>query len=328
MKGVFVDFRLLKECVLMEAVLAHYGIRLRGVGKISLRGPCPLPTHTSERSKESFNVNTVKNVWTCYSASCVCARGGKVGGDVLDFVALMDECSVREAAIRLQARFPISAVSLRGSTAAWEHTKGNLPSAGTAEREDIRANKPLTFTLTGIDPTHPYLRNRGISAGTAQHFGTGFFPGRGSMAGRIVIPIHDEGSRLVAYAGRSVDGAKPRYRLPAGFMKSAILFNLHRVSSDEVVVVEGFFDCLNVWQAGHQNVIALMGCSLSAQQERLLSRFKRIILLLDGDDAGVQATRVIADRLVRCRFVRAVEIAVGRQPDELSSEEIRAFLRF
>ena len=316
MKGVFVDFRQLKENVLIEAVLAHYGIRLRRVGKTSLRGPCPLPTHTSERSKDSFNVNTARNVWACYSASCVCARGGKVGGDVLDFVALMDECSVREAAIRLQARFPISAVPLRRSA------------VGTAEHEDTRANKPLTFTLTGIDPTHPYLRNRGISAGTARQFGTGFFPGRGSMAGRIVIPIHDESGRLVAYAGRSFDGAEPRYRFPAGFMKSAILFNLHRVSSDEVVVVEGFFDCLNVWQAGLQNVVALMGSSLSAQQERLLSRFKRIILFLDGDDAGVQATKVIADRLVRSRFVRAVKIAGGEQPDELSSEEIRGLLRF
>lgn len=328
MKGTFVDFRQIKECVLIEAVLAHYGIRLRGVGEISLRGPCPLPTHTSERSKDSFNVNTVKNVWSCYSASCVCARGGKVGGDVLDLVALMEECSVREAAIRLQGRFPISAVLLRGSGAGREHTQGNPPSAGPAEHENIRANKPLTFTLTGIDPTHPYLRNRGIRAGTARHFGTGFFPGRGSMTGRIVIPIYDEAGRLVAYAGRSVDGAEPRYRFPAGFMKSAILFNLHRVSSDEVVVVEGFFDCLNVWQAGYKNVIALMGCSLSAEQERLLSRFNRIILFLDGDDAGVQATRVIADRLVRSRFVRVVKIVGAEQPDELSSEEIRGLLQF
>ena len=73
-------------------------------------------------------------------------------------------------------------------------------------------------------------------AETVRQFGTGFFPGCGSMAGRIVIPIHDEGGRLVAYAGRSVDGAEPRYRFPTGFMKSTILFNLHRVSSDEVVV--------------------------------------------------------------------------------------------
>ncbi|MCE5306069.1 MAG: CHC2 zinc finger domain-containing protein, partial [Acidobacteriales bacterium] len=235
MKGTFVDFRQLKESVLIEAVLAHYGIRLRRVGETSLRGPCPLPTHTSERSRESFNVNTVKNVWACYSASCICARSAKIGGDVLNLVALMDKCSVRDAAIKLQTWFLIPAVPLR------------LPPA-EVEHEDLRTNKPLPFTFTGIDPTHPYLRNRGISAGTARHFGTGFFPGRGSMAGRIVIPIYDEVGRLVAYAGRSVDGAEPRYRFPAGFMKSAILFNLHRVSSDEVVVVEGFFDCLNVWQ--------------------------------------------------------------------------------
>ena len=60
-------------------------------------------------------------------------------------------------------------------------------------------------------------------------FGIGYFPGKGSMSGRVVIPIHNERGELVAYAGRAIDQTEPKYKLPAGFKKSAVLFNLHRV---------------------------------------------------------------------------------------------------
>jgi DNA primase len=70
------------------------------------------------------------------------------------------------------------------------------------------------------------------------------------MAGRIVIPIESERGELVAYAGRSIDGSEPKYKLPAGFKKSQVLFNLCRameeVPTGAVVLVEGFFDCMKV----------------------------------------------------------------------------------
>ena len=71
------------------------------------------------------------------------------------------------------------------------------------------------------------------------------------MAGRVVIPIHDENGFLVAYAGRSLDETDPKYRFPPRFRKSLVLFNLHRAAAEgkSVIVVEGFFDCFKVHQA-------------------------------------------------------------------------------
>ena len=72
------------------------------------------------------------------------------------------------------------------------------------------------------------------------------YAGPGLMQARVVIPIHDERVRLLAYAGRSLDGGTPKYKLPAGFPKAAVLFNLHRAAAcpqDWVIVEEGFFDC-------------------------------------------------------------------------------------
>ena len=54
------------------------------------------------------------------------------------------------------------------------------------------------------------------------------YRGTGFLAGRCVIPIRDEKSQLVAYAGRAVNGEEPKYRFPAGFRKSQVLFNLDR----------------------------------------------------------------------------------------------------
>ena len=100
----WVDFRMLKQSVGIEQMLASYRVELKRAGHHQLRGPCPLPTHGSERSRQSFSVDTAKNVWACHSASCCQVRQGRVGGNILDLVALLEGCSIRDAALRLQER--------------------------------------------------------------------------------------------------------------------------------------------------------------------------------------------------------------------------------
>jgi DNA primase len=102
------------------------------------------------------------------------------------------------------------------------------PSGWGVGEKAAASNKLPTFQLKGIDPAHPYLFTRGISRETAESFGVGYFAGKGSMSGRVVIPIHNEEGGLVAYAGRTIDDSEPKYKLPVGFHKSLELFNLHR----------------------------------------------------------------------------------------------------
>lgn len=191
-------------------------------------------------------------------------------------------------------------------------------------------NTPLALRLKGIDATHPYLGERGISKELAEEFGVGFFSGKGSMHGRIVIPIHNESGHLIAYAGRSVDGTEPKYELTARFDKSLVLYNLHRALRDprkeEVVIVEGIFGCLKVYQTGLP-CVALMGCSMSEQQEELLAKcFLLAWVLFDGDEAGRSAAAQCVGRLMRRMFVKVVVLPDGRQPDQLRIEELRGLL--
>jgi DNA primase len=242
----------------------------------------------------------------------------------LDFVAAMEKCSIREAALQLQQWFggpsPVAPMAVRRQ-ASQKVLEGQLV------RKQEGFNPPLSFALKAVDPTHPYLAQRGINRSTAIAFGVGFYAGPGLLSGRIAIPIQNRHGEIVAYAGRALDGRPPKYKLPAAFRKTLELFNLHRAAatdSETVVLVEGYFDCLRVHQAGLPSVVALMGSSLSEVQERaLLQHFERVILMLDGDTAGRAATLAIAARLSgRCSMIIA-RVPGGTQPDQMSSSAIQ-----
>ena len=314
------DFRSLKQRILMDRVLARYGVKLRSVGPHTLCGPCPLPTHTSRQSRESFSVNLARQVWSCHSASCIAARHGCLGGHVIDLVAILESCTLRQAGLRLQDWFS-------GSLSTSLPTP--LPAVAVASSA-IQPNRPLRFALQNIDTQHPYLTQRGISPSTARWFGVGMYHGAGFLTGRCVIPIRDEKSRLVAYAGRAIHEEEPKYRFPAGFRKSQVLFNLDRAMQTDgpnVIVVEGFFDALKVHQAGHPAVVALMGTSFSQRQsELLLNRFASVTLMLDGDQTGRRAAEVIAALLKPKVPVHQVELPNRAQPDQLSPTEINVLV--
>jgi len=338
----WVSFDEIKKTVSLQMVLDHYRIPLRRIGPDTLRGKCPLPTHNSKTSAESFTATLSKGVggaWACQSQSCIKSRG-RVGGNVLDFVAAMENCSVRDAAIKLQMLFLVPAAGAAHRPAGKEPhadiSAGKEPEPTLVSKkigDEVResdSNKPLSFTLQKIDHAHRYVNGRGLTDGIARTFGVGVFPGNGSMQGRFVIPIQNANGELVAYAGRSIDGTEPRYKFPTGFHKSLELFNLHYVKGElSVVLVEGFFDCMKVTQAGFPSV-ALMGSTMSKKQEELLAEhFGHLIVMLDGDEAGRVAAQGIADRLRQIIYqVDVVDLPDGVQPDQLSKDELRKLLDF
>ncbi len=306
MRREFVSFAAIKREVPMKAVLEHYRIHgLRG-GQGRYRGRCPV--HRGE-GEDAFHVELERNVFHCFRCGA--------GGTVLDLVARLEGCTLLRAACQLRDWFPGGAGSsgVRGQRVTKGKTVGN---------------RPLGFVLAGVDSAHPYLAERHLAAGTAARFGVGFYRGGGLMRGRVVIPIHDEQGRLLAYAGRSVDGSRPRYRFPAGFAKSRVLFNFHRATAapgDTAVVVEGFFDCMRVTQAGFASVVSLMGTELYEHPARLLrERFARVVVLLDGDEAGRKARGRVAGGLRDTCAVRVIELPEGAQPDQLPDGQLRGLL--
>src|SRR5690242_7234595 len=104
MSGTWVDFKSIKTTVSMRAVLEHYGIKLKAAGT-ELRGACPIHGGTSP---DSFHVSVAKQCFQCF----VC----HAQGNVLDFVGAMEKCSVRDAALKIQAWLPLGGPATASST--------------------------------------------------------------------------------------------------------------------------------------------------------------------------------------------------------------------
>ena len=320
----WVDFAEIRSKVSLEAVLfQHYVIdNLKRHGN-KVIGPCPVHGGDSPRA---FHADLDKNVWHCFSQ---CKRGG----NQLDFVALKEGISIREAALRLQQVFlgskpepPLTADSVPGEQPP-ETTGKDQPSTGPPFPDH---NPPLKVKLN-LKAEHPHLlKDRGLNLETINHFGVGYCSG-GIMRGTIAIPVHDELGNLVAYAGRRL---KPsdieewgKYKLPKGFRKELVLFNFHRVKElaqeQGAIVVEGFFSAFKLYQAGLQNVVATMGCELSDRQAELLSQAKDVIVLFDGDQAGWSGAEAVREKLAGRVPVRIARLPEGVEPDDLTPKALQ-----
>ncbi|MBC8459221.1 MAG: toprim domain-containing protein [Deltaproteobacteria bacterium] len=333
-KTEWVDFKEIKEKVKIEDILQHYNL-LEGFTRKDdeLTGFCPI--HDSERYyKDSFSANVKKNNWHCF----VC----DAGGNILDFVAQIEDVSIREAALLIQEWFDITPkkpelARRKGGdrTKAKREAAAPTPAAPSPSIEPV--NPPLTFKLKNLDSNHPYLKERGLAKETIKAFGLGFCQ-RGLIKERIAIPIHNENGELVAYAGRypgEPPEGEPKYKLPPKFQKHLVLYNFHQAKDlakeQSLILVEGFFDLFNIWQAGLKNVVALMGTSMSDEQARLiveeLGPDGKLALMLDPDEVGLKATQEIIDKLIEKLYIKVINLKKeGLQPDSLSKENIQELL--
>ena len=335
----FVDFKEVKSKVSIVQVLERYDLikSLKPSGD-RLSGPCPIhkgsnPTH--------FRVSVGKNCFNCFGE---CSRGG----NVIDFVSMMEGVEFRDAALLLQEWFmteqPAVEVTAPNQTqsARVAEAPATIVEVAQVERqptreesapeEETEPNTPLDFELQSLENEHPYFDERGIKPDTIAEFGLGYCK-KGVMKGRIVFPIHNAEGNLVAYIGRwpGDPGDRPKYKQPKDFRRSVEVFNLHRAETEPsdrpLVVVQGFFGCLALWQAGITRCVALMSDHLSQTQENLirdtLEPGEPVVLLFDENESGRRGRADAAARLAHHTFVRVTPLPVGgQQPDHLSSDEL------
>lgn len=142
---------------------------------------------------------------------------------------------------------------------------------------------------------------------------------------RLIFPIRDVQGRTIAFGGRILPGASgdnpakyinsPETKL---FSKSDNLYALDlardRVAkSREIVVVEGYTDVIMAHQVGIDHVVAVLGTALGPRHIQLLRRFAdRVILVLDGDEAGQRRTNEILELFVAAQ----IDLRILTLPEE------------
>jgi DNA primase len=286
-----------------DEIASHYGLTLRLQGS-QLRGACPLHGGTNPTA---FVIDPNRGVFFCHS----CGQGG----GLQTFLHAMEggTGSGRDGQARTDG-----------------HARRRAPSLFELQRLAQNRNV-LLCGLPEVEPvyprdaTHPYFASRGVDVATVVALGGGVYTGPGPFNGRAVFPVWTPEGKLVGHVGRAIDpDVGPRYLCERGFRKSLLLFHEQPgQATGTVIVVEGIFDALAVVQAGFQNVVALIGCMASDSQLATLSRYRQVVSLLDGDDAGREGARLL--KRVLGKRVTVVDLGEG-DPGAATADRLRSAL--
>jgi len=353
-------------------------VKLRKSGK-NYSGFCPF--HPNTRTP-SFAVFPESGTWRCFGA---CNEGGDIFSFVMkkegwDFPEALRQLAER-AGVELQPQTP----EQEAQDEEQQHLRELLESAVTYFRHNLvgtEAGKPaldylrgrgmtdatleafgVGFALDSWDATSRHLVERGfqpqhlLEAGLVTERESGGTYDR--FRGRIMFPIRDARGRMAGFGARVLDPEGiPKYLnspQTALFDKGRLLYGLDRARQairkvDQAVIVEGYMDVIGLHQAGFENAVSPMGTALSESQLRQLKRYsRRIVLALDADAAGSQATlrgldvaRDTLDRQAEPVFnarglvryegrldadLRIVSLPDGVDPDELVIEDAQAWPR-
>ena len=142
---------------------------------------------------------------------------------------------------------------------------------------------------------------------------------------RLLFPIHDKRGRVVGFGARTLgkNGAKyinsPETPL---FKKSHLLYGLHLAkeaiwATREVIVVEGYTDVIAAHRAGYINTVGQMGTVLTTEQISQLKDARRIVMALDGDNAGREAVERALEHVGKL----SADIFIARLPDGVDVDE-------
>ena len=293
-------------------VVADYVPELKRSGR-NYHARCPF----HQEKTPSFVVTPERQTWRCFGA---CATGGDVFTFVqkiegIDFpqamkkLAEMAGVEIADRAPRKDGpRNPLLAVNdsaLRFYRDALQADKGSLARSYVDQRgmsEETVVRWGIGYAPSTGDELLKHLvalgftEEQALAAGVAHRLESGAV--RDMLRGRLTFALRDSDGQVVGFAGRSLDGANPKYLNTPGtslFDKGHMLYGLDRardaIAREGVaVVVEGYMDVITAHEHGYQNVVASMGTALTENQIGLLrARASRVVLALDADAAGQEA---------------------------------------
>ena len=174
---------------------------------------------------------------------------------------------------------------------------------------------------------------KGISGATLKEFQTFTSPEMG-LKEYICIPVYQFG-KLKFIEGRyaGMVSSKPKYyRRPQGASVSDVVFPLDKVkNTNYVILVEGIFDMLNMWQLGYHNTLCIFGASnFSRKKLEILDRIgvTRVDIMMDPDAPGQMAAAKIADALDTKNIMsRNIKLPVGTDPGEINARQAERYLQ-
>ena len=144
---------------------------------------------------------------------------------------------------------------------------------------------------------------------------------------RIMFPLYSLNGQVIGYNGRVYNGEKENKYVNSKetpiFKKRELLYNYHRAkefcrTSKKVIIVEGPMDVIRLYTIGVKNVVAALGTAFGPEQAILIRKLNsEVILMYDGDDAGLKGTKITIEELEKIGIQpKIVRLEDNMDPDE------------
>ncbi len=311
-----IDFKALKSQISLQDLVKHFHLELTEKGE-QLHGNCPFPKHAGDGNSGSFAIKTTHNLYICHT-HCGAGEG------CIDFYCDMTGLDKTRDALK-------AAIQLKNLFGRVEHNQTNLKPAKSVLKPNTPtlSNQPKNLHID-LKRNVPYLaKTKKLTDKTIRFFDIGQAL-IGTLKDHIAIPMHNTQEQRIGYAGQNLETKQWKFY----FNKSIELFNYHRVKAQNpkfIIVVEGFYSAMYLWQQGLHNVVAIMGNMASNTQIDLLKTLsKNTVLFLDNDKAGRAGTKSLEEKLSKNgQHVKAVmypHIHQDSKPNKLSMEEIMTMI--
>ncbi|PPE06407.1 DNA primase [Mesoplasma corruscae] len=312
---------------------------------------CPFHQDTSP----SMSVSNEKRIYKCFSC--------QESGNVIEFVKKFDNISFNKAIEKIAKfiNFDISQYQKKLSTIqnnflskiyklnseAMSFFKSGL--ATKDGKSAIEYLKSRNINLQQIDKFNigyiskqsnlaQHLMDKGFELKDIIESGLGNYDENNKkikniFSDRIIFAITDEQNNVIGFSGRKIEdnSERPKYlntKETEVFQKRKIAYNFLSASKNarikkEIIILEGYMDVISMCGAGIDNVIALMGTSLSSFHIKLFKTIKdcEVKIFLDGDKPGVEASIKAASLLIANKIKTSIVYNITtNDPDELINQ--------
>lgn len=297
---------------IVDVISSYVSLKKRGSNYVGL---CPFHNEKSP----SFSVSRDKQMYYCFG----CGQGGNVYTFLMEYNRLSFVEALQNLAQRAGVELPE-----REQTAEERQQADARVTLRDMNKEAAIYFHYLLKSERGTQALS-YLKNRGLSDETINHFGLGYadiyrddlyqyLRSKGftdyqmkesslvnidtvkgnydKFFNRVIFPIMDMNQRVIGFGGRVMGDGEPKYlnsRETILFDKGRNLYGLNyakRSRSNAIILCEGYMDVISLHQAGFTNAVAPLGTAFTPNQAMLLKRYtNEVILSFDSDGAGIKA---------------------------------------
>lgn len=325
---------------IVDVISTYVNLKRSGSNYVGL---CPF--HNEKTA--SFSVSPGKQMYYCFG----CGAGGNVFTFLMEyenltFVEALEQLAdkagmemprssdTKEDRRRRDLRDSVLEVNKLAANYYFAKLKSERGKDGYAYLMN-RELKPETIVRFGLGYSdknsgelYRYMKSRGYGDDILKE--TGLFTydeKRGAYDkfwNRVMFPILDRNNRVIAFGGRVMGDAKPKYlNSPETivFDKSRNLYGLnfvHGKQAEGLIICEGYMDVIALHQAGFTNAVASLGTAFTSQHCSLLKRYTDLVYLCyDSDGAGVKASMRAIPMLKEAGIqVKVIDMRPYKDPDE------------